>query len=166
MVNTARRDDRLWPVLGVDPGGRSTGIVAREGQDVLGHTVVTRGPTETWRTYTVRVMNAIQGLLVANPDLWLAVEGLVRPTGQMGMMDPATLYRTARILGAIEWQWPEVVVVRPGGHGAAPLQAYPPELVGPREKKGGGVLRHARSAYDIAWLARNAPLWVEDDGVL
>ncbi|GAB7515151.1 hypothetical protein TSUKUMMB_00260 [Rhodococcus sp. no. 34] len=78
-------------------------------------------------------------------------------------VDPTALLATAEILGAIlGFPWTNhVIQIRPNKNGSQPLGTYPGVLVSPGERRkagweariGGGQLRHARSAYDVARLA-------------
>lgn len=80
----------------------------------------------------------------------VAIEDIVHPSPHLGLANMEGLLHTAQVLGALRSTFPAAVLVRPGGHGSAPLASYPPELVGDREPKGTGKLRHARSAWDVA----------------
>lgn len=85
--------------------------------------------------------------------LVIAAEDIVDPNPHLGITALRGLLDTALVLGGILGRWPDTVLVRPGRHGSQPLPAYPPQLAGPRESIGTGILRHARSAYDIAGAA-------------
>lgn len=139
-----------WPVVGVDPGGRSSGVVVRNRDAVAAPPlVVVRRAAETMGAYCWRVASAVK-LASDDGGLLIAVEDVNAPTPQMGTIAVAGLLGTAQVLGAVTSRRWDVIVVPPGGHGSAPLATYPPELVGEREHKGAGVLRHARSAFDVA----------------
>lgn len=147
-----------WPIVGVDPGGRWTGIVLRTRDDCIDRTVVERGNAETLAPYLGRVIDEVARLhlRIVGYDAagsHIAVEDLNDPTPQMGTTSVRGLIGTAQVLGAIVMHWPAVTLVPPGAHGSKPLAAYPRELVGDREKSGAGVLRHARSAWDVAGAA-------------
>lgn len=157
-------------VLGVDPGGRHTGLVARRGRELLGFRLSTRMDDDI-RLY-------IDQVLADATDLWgrhddgvdlVAIEDLVDPTPQMGVTSVRGLIDTATVLGAVvAWAQldgpPAAELVRPGGHGsvaaglgrAGLLAAYPAHLVGDREDAGAGRLTHCRSAWDIAGVAAAA----------
>lgn len=149
-------------VIGVDPGGRQTGLVVRCGDSCLAADLVTREGPETFpeADYLGEVVEAIGGLVVyASQDLpelfgagWprVAVEGVVHPNGHVRMINAAGLLGTATVLGAVLAHFPAALVVPPAGHGAGPRQAYPAALWPPTEKRGAGRCRHLRSAWDIA----------------
>ena len=139
----------LWPVLGVDPGGQSTGLVLRDRDELRHGEVVKRGDRDM-APYMLDVISAMSAFTV--PAL-VAVEDVNEPSPHMGMVALRGLLDTAQVLGAVLSQWPHAVVVPPGGHGKGPLAAYPAELVGARERSGAGRLRHARSAWDLAGAA-------------
>lgn len=83
----------------------------------------------------------------------VAVEDLNEPTPHLGLTNVGGLIGAAMVLGAVVFAYPAAVIVPPGGHGAAPLATYPSRLVGPRELKGTGKLRHLRSAWDVSGAA-------------
>lgn len=163
------------PWVGVDPGGRDTGIVLRHAGRAVGAYVVTRtGPPGAdlddwaegdWDAYLGEVLGTVDQLLDVARRLdggqpgAVAVEGLRNPGGRRhGKVDPVRpidLAAAGVVLGAVKAAHPTATVVAPGGHGSGPLLAYPPELVGDREKAGSGRLRHARSAWDVAAAAEH-----------
>jgi hypothetical protein len=153
----------MTAVLGVDPGGRATGIVCCFGPDLAHHEVCTRtegDPIDAWIADMVAdVRRAALGM--SGLDC-IAVEGVVRPgvwhNGRRQMIDPVSLFDTAAVMGAVigfaHVYGYQVTVVRPRGNGAAPREAYPAVLWGVREGPAGtGKLRHCRSAYDVAQAA-------------
>ena len=146
-------------IVGVDPGGRQTGLVVRHGRDLLAADLVTRDGPEVFpgADYLREVTDAIGGLVVYAaqelPDAdrpRIAVEGVVHPNGHVRMINAAGLLGTATVLGAILGNWPSAIVVPPAGNGAGPRSAYPGSLWPPQEKRGAGRCRHLRSAWDIA----------------
>lgn len=151
----------MTPIVGVDPGSRSTGIVTRDGDELVSFLVVENDDWELGR-YVAAVTEAVhtQWWLVEDRALRagpprIAVEDVTRPNvwhqGKRQLLDPTAAIETAKVMGAIVGRWPRAVIVAAAGNGKSPLAAYPPELVGPRETTGsGGRLRHARSAWDIA----------------
>ena len=159
----------VW--VGVDPGGRSTGIVTRNGDLLVAATVVTRdGPPSStlsdwtagaWQAYLADVLEAVEdvGDRYTTPAS-VAVEGVNNPGGRshgvIAPIRPIDLAGLGVVIGALAVRWPDLVVVPPGGHGSGPLAVYPPPLVGPNESAGKGRLRHARSAWDIAGAAAQA----------
>ena len=146
-------------IVGVDPGGRQTGLVVRHGDQLLAADLVTRDGPETFpkADYLAEVVDAIGGLVVwagqEAPDAGrpkVAVEGVVHPSGHVRMINAAGLLGTATVLGAVLAAWPSALVIPPASHGAGPRSAYPAQLWPPTEKRGAGRHRHVRSAWDIA----------------
>lgn len=143
-------------VIGVDPGGRTTGVVARVAGQLLAADLVTRDGPELFpdAAYLDEVVTAIGGLVVyAECDRGravIAVEGVVHPSGHVRMINAAGLLGTACVLGAVLAHFPGAVVVAPAKHGVGPRNAYPAQLWPPGEQKGTGRRRHVRSAWDIA----------------
>lgn len=163
-------DDRT--VLGVDPGGTETGLIARRGDELRWHEILTRDPTTGYAGWADQILRRaldvrrhLFGQDMADsagsggnvrPAL-LAVEGVVEPHLQhQRLIDPRPLLRVAYVVGHFDGYGRchpgQLVIVRPGRHGQAPLDTYPQALVGPRERKGTGrnPLRHCRSAWDVA----------------
>jgi hypothetical protein len=155
-------------VLGIDPGARSTGLCVLSDGEILAHqTVTSEGdifPTD--RLYVLDVLAVAEEILTDHKIGLVAVETIIRPNWHMNgraAADPTALLATAEVLGAIKGHhWPvDVVQIRPNKNGSRPLGAYPDELISPAERRkkgwehriGGGQLRHARSAYDVARLA-------------
>ncbi|WP_064077827.1 hypothetical protein [Prescottella equi] len=162
-------------VLGIDPGGRSTGLCLIHGRDVLAHETITHDTQHLLpvsRNYLRDVVERVNWMRRFNPliDPVLAVEDVVRPNWHMNgraAADPSALLATAAVLGAvlaIDSRGHTVLQVRPKGNGSRPLGAYPAELVSPGERRkpgwqlriGSGQLRHARSAYDVALAGQEA----------
>jgi hypothetical protein len=146
-------------VVGVDPGGRSTGICAR-GNDVVLVSVLIPRPgrdplprSADLRRVVVIIEAVCRQLRAAGWTPHVAVEDVVAPNPHLGMSNPVGLLGTAMVLGAVLSRWPGAAIVAPKGHGSAPLAAYPTELVGPTETAGTGKRRHLRSAWDIAGAA-------------
>lgn len=146
-------------IVGVDPGGKTTGVIARQRQELLvAELVVNDDAPEVSAGYLREVLTVLDSLVVRarqrKLSLFVAVEDVIEPNPHLGIANMRGLLATAQVLGAVRC-WSEdtcdIVVVRPGGHGSAPLRSYPPALVGDREGRAGtGKLRHARSAWDIA----------------
>jgi hypothetical protein len=148
------------PVVGIDPGAATTGVVARHGDTV--HYAATVRRDGNLRDYITEIGDTIDKATHAlachthdNPirTPLIAVEDLNEPTPHLGLTNLKGLIGTAKILGAILHRHPAAIVVPPGRHGSAPLTTYPPVLIGPRERAGTGTRRHARSAYDVAGYA-------------
>jgi hypothetical protein len=152
---TARLIGRV--VVGVDPGGAETGVVARHRDRCLFRTVVvrTRGMAMAW--YLREVVDVVTDAFahadtVGHADeVLLAVEGLNAPNPRMGMIAVRGILDTAQVLGAVTSHWPAAIVVDPDGHGTGPFAAYPAQLRPTRGcGRGHDQLRHTRSAWDVA----------------
>ncbi|KWW97382.1 hypothetical protein LI90_4354 (plasmid) [Carbonactinospora thermoautotrophica] len=162
-------------VLGVDPGRRWTGLAVRSGAACLAHRVVERAGDEdggfrgvgVGPAYLAAVLAAVDELAAAHDVDLVAVEGVTRPSwhvrdragGARAAADPTGVLGAAIVLGAVLGHRPDAILIPPGHNGDMPLYAYPAELVSPAERRNGmnrigsGLLRHARSAYDIAGQA-------------
>lgn len=149
-------------VVGVDPGFRQSGVIARRGNEVLDHGVISRegeGPPDG--PYVGRVLQAVSdarrrfaGSGGDRPDVLVAVEGVIKPNPHMGLTDVTGLLGAAVVLGGVLAIWPDAVVVRPRRHGRGGQLAYPAELWGEREgPEGQGWRRHCRSAWDVSLAA-------------
>lgn len=155
-------------VVACDPGGRDTGIVARSGDDVLDHLVITStapprvAPGIDYAHDVVDALVAIEAHIAGlGHTVHMGVESLVAPSGyargaasgDKSPVHPTGLMGTSMVYGAVATAFRgRIYLVRPGGHGSQMLRFYPAALVGVREKGayGGGQLRHCRSAWDIA----------------
>lgn len=149
-------------VIGVDPGGRWCGIVARRGDQLLDHLTVTRGDEER-QAWADRCLRAVRDWASKHgePDpswslampvkvmAFIAVEDVNPPTPQLGMTNVTALLDTAFVAGMVCSYG--AVLVPPDKHGCGPLLAYPSELR-PTRGRGAGRdnLRHVRSAWDVA----------------
>lgn len=149
------------PVVGVDPGGRSTGVVTRHADRLLYAATVTRDGTladyltEVTCTVTKAVACAVTDQAGTTDPIVtpiVAVEDLNEPTPHLGLTNVRGLIGAAEVLGAVLHAYPTAVLVPPGRHGSAPLDTYPPALVGARERQGTGKARHVRSSWDVAGL--------------
>jgi hypothetical protein len=154
-------------VIGVDPGGRETGIVAAIGPApgtmtlAMAMVVVRRGGQllDVDPHYLHEVTTTVHTLLAEAPaGTWplVTVEGVTRPNshhhGKLAFIDPSGILATAITLGAIgAEQWPcPLVTVRPGANGSGPAAVYPRPIRPPAGGKGGDQARHLRSAWDVA----------------
>lgn len=151
-------------IVGVDPGGRSTGIVVRHADKLVHRALIERGAGQPIDDYLELVIDTISQLrtkiihqtALGPAQLPLtAVEDLRDPNPHLGLTAVRGIIDTAQVIGAIAGRT-RIVRIPPGGHGAGPLRAYPDELRGLREKRGQGRYRHLRSAWDIAGAARLA----------
>lgn len=164
----------VW--IGIDPGARWTGIVARDGTRLLGSTVIDRHKVEpdTDRPggATMEAITEAVGLLADPATARIAVEDAIAPNPHVRRRDgnsltnPHAIIDTARIVGYLQCAFPEIVLVRPGGNGSQALTSYPRALVTDREWA--NAIRahrllesapsnppqcHARSAWDCAGTA-------------
>lgn len=150
----------IW--LGFDPGGRDTGGVLRCGSTLLAYVVktstagVNKLPTREYVNDVIawgREETAHHESL--GHQVRVAIENLTVPTGykhgERAWTPPATIMGVAMVFMGLAVAFPDAVIVPTGRHGQHPLPLYPKVLVGPRTTKGtGDLLRHARSAWDIA----------------
>ncbi|MFC7450525.1 crossover junction endodeoxyribonuclease RuvC [Rhodococcus daqingensis] len=153
-------------VIGVDPGARDTGLCVIAGRDVVTHDTV-NNPHDLFpahENYLHHVVLRLNELVLEHDCRLIAVESIRRPNWHMkgrAAADPSALLATAEVLGAVlshRWLRSPIVQVPPGRNGSNVLGAYPTELVSASERRaagwqlkvGGGKLRHARSAYDVA----------------
>lgn len=156
------------PVLGIDPGYRYVGIVARDGDVVLSATTLVRPPgTEDPFVWASMVCEEARLILFRDcpPDTKVGVEGVSAPKGFKGgeraSIDPKFILFTGVVAGAVHREFkPEgVVVIAPGGNGSQHVTNYPPVLVGrrsadlPGNSNGAGTRAHEQSAYDVAGKA-------------
>lgn len=155
-------------VMGVDPGGHSTGVIFRAGDELLTWSTGVREKDEPIGDYLVGVLAMLDGcrhqVERTHPlglSVTLAVESVVPPKaynqGRRQMLNPASLIDVATVAGAIA-AWgaltPEiaaVVWVAPNHNGQGPLDAYP-QMLRPTRGHGAGAdnLRHCRSGWDVA----------------
>jgi len=151
-MQTLNKRDACDVVVGIDPGGAATGIVAREGDTLVGWCLLERDRdqsfehwvrecAETARTFVAKTEATLVAIEMINEPTWHVRQ---RPITVLGILD------TQAVIGALLVSLPNVVLVPPGGNGSGPLLAYPKELVGAREHRGTGYRRHLRSAWDLA----------------
>ena len=163
------------PVVGVDPGGRECGIIVRIRSGPVFVAVISRPAADRDPVPGAGYLNDVidtlaQAVAVAETHAdpregpWVGCEEVKPPGGyarggqRRRPIDPAALIGMSMVYGAVLAVFPRVIVVPVGGNGSLPLRAYPRELVGgppnercpPAEPKGTGLLRHARSAWDVA----------------
>lgn len=146
-------------VIGVDPGGSSTGVVTRAGDQLLAWAVVRRQKNEDDGDFLGRVLDEVEDQIVAHDVPAIALERVNAPGGfargaATGHRTPIALkglVGTAAVYGALLGVYRHAYVVAPSGHGSNGRGAYPIELWGATEGDAGtGFLRHARSAWDVA----------------
>lgn len=155
-------------IVGIDPGGRDTGIVAINSRDeVLTHRVLHRETDDVIPDagYVRQVLHETIGvanwLLLDTDEVLVAVEGVTAPNPQLRRRDgnsltnPAGIIGAAMVLGGLVGYWTKAIVIPPGRNGSHVLDGYPLELRPTRGKgRGQDRLRHARSAFDVARAAR------------
>lgn len=163
--------------LGIDPGGRSTGVVIRRRDELLAAAVIERHPSNViddheyglalWVRQAVEETDRLLGatLEVYGPAaVEVAVETFRRPSPHARRTDGNSLTNvdgllaTAAVVGALTRRHGYITrLVEPGGHGSRPDGTYPLELrpKASTTRKGPPAdrLRHARSAWDIAGAA-------------
>lgn len=149
--------------VGIDPGGRETGIVARHKGDLLYHSVIRRASEGPWPDsgYLAELVDGIdeaaQAALTMCGIVTIAVEGVTEPSpfidGKKQFTNVAGLVATGVALGAVLIAFPASVVCPPGGHGSHPPAMYPPDIRPAPNGRGHDRNRHARSAWDVAGAA-------------
>lgn len=150
-------------VVGIDPGGRNTGLVVMVDGRLAGGTVIVRKGKDPLpdAAYLLEVLEMASGYVDAGDNASrglgaiVAVEGLTKPTGfrasgGKGLLNPLDLAGPAMVIGAVLAHWPGAIIVPPGGNGSKPLYSYPPEIQPRAGGKGSDRNAHARSAWDIA----------------
>lgn len=148
-------------VVGVDPGGRYTGLVVREHERLLHAEVITRhadhdiADHDTILHWIELVTDRIGAAL--QPGFVLAVEGVRKPNPHVrrgdgnSLTNPDGIIATAAVLGGILILWPAAVIAAPGGNGLGHLSGYPEGIRSGTRL--GGPTAHARSAWDVAGQA-------------
>jgi hypothetical protein len=155
------------PVLGIDPGYRYTGIVARDGDVVLSATTLVRpkdvnDPFEWADMVCEEARTILFRHCPANTKV--GIEGVSAPkgfkNGERASIDPKFILFTGVVAGAVRREFKnESVIIAPGGNGSQHITHYPPVLVGPRPKdlpgdsNKAGTRAHEQSAYDVAGKA-------------
>jgi hypothetical protein len=169
IESVARQLKRYKATVGIDPGARDTGVIAinAKGTAARGFTVHNDGDLlPVPHDYLTAVIEAVdEAVALAGEAVTVKVESITRPNWHVAKerkngsaANPAPLIGTAQVLGAVMAAYPDSVLVPPGKNGSSVLSAYPDFLIGPREKVktgwqsrvGGGILRHQRSAWDVA----------------
>jgi hypothetical protein len=138
-------------ILGVHATARGTGIVRRAGSDLAGWRHLDR--TTDPAGYLTGVLGALGAL--GQPGDRIALVALPAPAALVGNGVGYGELCRALLLGALLAQparWAPLLV-GPADYGAWLLAAYPPALVGARERRGAGRLRCCRAAWDLAGAA-------------
>jgi hypothetical protein len=139
-------------VIGVHASARGTGIVRRAGNDLAGWRHLDRANTPAG--YLTGVLGALAEL--RQPGDRVALVALPAPAARVGNGVGYGELCRALLLGALladRGSWAAPLLVAPADYGAWLLAAYPPELVGARERRGAGRLRVCRAAWDLAGAA-------------
>lgn len=141
-------------IIGIDPGGVESGIVVRDGRQLIAHTTVFGELLDPH--YPGLVVARIE--LAVGPGAVIAVEDTSSPKwfidGKRKPINVDGLRATERVLGAILGRFSSVVVVPPAGHGKGPMIAYPVALQATSgQGKGYDAKRHERAAFDVAGAA-------------
>lgn len=147
-------------IVGVDPGGAETGVVARRRNVLHAAILVRKDPDQPFVAYLAEVLDTVADLARTTGAALIAVEDVTPPTGHAEgrpghLIQTAGLIATAKVVGALltlagDDPTAGVALIDPGGHGSQPLPLYPDALVGPLERAGAGRRRHLRSAWDVA----------------
>lgn len=159
----------MKPVLGIDPGGRFTGLVVRRRDDLLAWRLEVR-PGNARMVDGRYIRQVLAGCSTALTEAGLeprdrdgyvvGVEGLAYwPERDGSRRDQRGLYGTAMVLGAILARWPDATVVD-SGRGVANLhpQAYPEPIRPPVNGAGKDKRNHVRAAWDHSYAAETAYL--------
>ena len=156
--------------IGVDPGGRYTGIVIRSRDEVIDAVVVDRRKVEAidpadvlaWARYvtvTVADHREVAPYAVLGVEMVQPPNPHVRRRDGNSLTNVAGILDTAVVVGALALAFVDLVPVDPGGNGAQAPNLYPSKI-GPGARLG-GPSDHARAAFDVAgaarWRARLTP---------
>lgn len=148
--------------VGVDPGGKWTGVITRHRSRLLyAATVTNQGDWMPTNAYLDEVRATVSAAVVAaspttkgpGQRITVAIEGLNEPSPHLGIINVRGLIGAAAVYGTVLSTFDGVVIVPPGGNGSAPLGTYPSALVGSNERVGTGKMRHCRSAWDVSLTA-------------
>lgn len=156
-------------VIGVDPGGAHTGIVARKGRTLIDYALVERAKTRSGgRTPVEHFAAECAGKVVdmganaaGSGPVVFSIERVVPPRwyskGQERPIKPSHLIDVSIVAGMIagrvaaEFGWGAIQWVRPGGHGK------PPQI--PAGKR---LDRYMRSRYPADLLPRRSAARYQD----
>jgi hypothetical protein len=163
----------MMVIVGTDPGGAHTALVARDGARLVEALYRERHPAATRLDWLVDCAIAAKAMAARVDATVAGVEDVEAPNPHVGrkrrdgsdrgarIINPGPAIEAALCAGALVTALREVCPVRlvkPGGFGAPQpnrrmlLAVYPVELVGPRETTGSGKSKwqHLRSAWDVA----------------
>lgn len=174
--------------VGIDPGGQTTGIVAIIGKNLVGHTLCRRDtqPLAQFAVSVGAKVNAIvYDLLNENQSVTVKIEEVVPPKGRVkgkrAAINPGSLIGVSMVYGAILNELASIadhlsprlaiVLIAPRKHGSTPATLtgqrlheymhgrYPQALLpSAPDAKYSDIMRHCRSAYDIAMYPKGKVL--------
>lgn len=171
VVKTRRKIERTAPfnfdtedgspvVIGIDPGARNTGVVARQNDAVLySTTIVTPDDGSDPLTHARNVAARTAEIVATFPGAVVGVESISAPKGykdgKRSPLNPKHIMYAAAVAGAVAERFPDAHLIAPGGNGSQHESQYPPMLIGRRPKdlpgsNTSGTRNHERSAYDVA----------------
>lgn len=153
-------------VVGVDPGGRDTGIVVINTSArsipgmLLRHFTVTNPAKDLLDTSPAYLMDVNASILMAIRETdaeAVGMEGLRAPSshirGEKSFVRPRDVMAVALVVGSILGRsWPVgLVKIAPGGNGKTlPRTQYPEAIRMAEGGRGSDKRRHERSAFDVA----------------
>lgn len=150
-------------VAGIDPGARYTALVIRDGDVVLHSSTFVREKTQKPADWVRTVIPQILDVLQEFPNIPVGVEGVNAPTGfnrgKKAPLNPRDIINAGMVFGGLLVEFPEAIVIPPGGNGTQHMSHYPACLLGRRPKtlpgsgNGAGTRSHEQSAYDVAGKA-------------
>ena len=137
--------------------------VVRHRDELICATTVTRDdrPLAPYLAEIISVVGVLadDAATRGDDDPLVGIEDINPPSPHVRLINPRGLIDTATVIGAVLGRfsadaWVTAVLVPPGGNGSAPLAAYPTVLRPTRgQGKGHDVMRHCRSAWDVAGAA-------------
>lgn len=146
--------------IGIDPGGKYTGLSVRDGDKCLLSSTFVKPDDVPPISWAVQVAALVKEVVDQYPGAKIGIEGVTVPNaynqGKLALNSPKYIIRTAIVVGALAVQYPDAVIVRPGKNGSQPINMYPDALQGRRPKElagsnnNAGTRNHERSAWDIA----------------
>lgn len=165
--NHTDKNRTMVTIIGIDPGAKYTGVVVREGDEVLLASTYVRPeeiPPITWAS--TLALYIIRDVIWLFPDALIGIEGISDPKGysrgKLSPINPKYLIRAGITLGVvagvIQTFFPDsnFVVIPPKNNGSRHISMYPECLSGrrPKELPGSnnkaGTRNHEKSAYDVA----------------
>ena len=163
-----------FPVIGVDPGARYTGVVIRDADVPLYSATLVRPDDMSGPDWALSVVSQVRKILEDN-NWWgipMGIEGISDPKGfyrgKKASINPKDIIRAGMVVGALYATYDNVIIIPPGDNGSQHLSFYPDALKGRRPKdlpgdvQGAKTRGHEQSAYDVAgktqkwWEKKNA----------